>query len=97
MPTYAADTSVPVERSKNEKERTLERYGADAFMYGWDRTSNAAVMAFEVEGRRIRFEGSSDTNAPEHSTWEDETCPPGLHDFSVGVQCAICGEYNDYP
>lgn len=55
MPTYAADTSVPVERSKNEIERTLERYGADAFMYGWDRAANAAVIAFEIEGRRIRI------------------------------------------
>ena len=55
MGTYANDTSVPVERSKTEIERTLERYGAMSFMYGWDRASNAAVIAFEIEDRRVRI------------------------------------------
>jgi len=33
---YAEDTRVPIERSRSEIERTLERYGATAFSYGWD-------------------------------------------------------------
>lgn len=55
MTTYAAETSVSIERSKGEIERILDRYGATAFMYGWDRDANAAMIAFEVEGRRIRI------------------------------------------
>lgn len=55
MPPYAANTEVPADRSRAEIERILERYGASAFWYGWDRDSNAAMIAFEVEGRRIRI------------------------------------------
>jgi hypothetical protein len=33
MTRYAADTSVSVEKSRMEIERTLARYGADAFAY----------------------------------------------------------------
>ena len=55
MTTYAAETSVSIERSKGEIERTLDRYGATAFWYGWDKDSDAAMIAFEVEGRRIRI------------------------------------------
>jgi hypothetical protein len=55
---YAQRTSVPVERSRNEIEHILQRYGASQFMYGWDRTG--AVIAFIVETgpdqhRQVRF------------------------------------------
>lgn len=50
---YAADTSVSSEASRVEIERTLTRYGATAFAYGWDR--NAAMVEFVAVGRRIRF------------------------------------------
>jgi hypothetical protein len=50
---YAAQTEVPADRSRAEIERILERYGATSFLYGWDK--NAAMIAFEVEGRRIRI------------------------------------------
>lgn len=36
-----------------EIERTLTRYGADQFMYGWK--DLAAVIAFRAKGRNIRF------------------------------------------
>lgn len=53
MPRYAESTQVPSDRSRAEIERTLTRYGATAFAYGWqDRT--ASVM-FEMTGRRIVF------------------------------------------
>lgn len=32
MPTYPATTDVPVDKSRAELERTLERYGADEFL-----------------------------------------------------------------
>jgi hypothetical protein len=50
---YAEQTDVPSERSRAEIERTLARYGAAQFMYGWDRTT--AIIAFELADRRIRF------------------------------------------
>lgn len=52
--SYAADTSVPVERSRAELERTLTRYGATAFGYMSEPTR--AVVMFEANERRIRFD-----------------------------------------
>jgi len=53
MAKYAADTGVPVERSKVEIEKILMRYGATSFVYGWE--SNRAVVGFEVNARRYRI------------------------------------------
>jgi hypothetical protein len=53
MAQYAADTSVPSDRSRTEIERTLSRYGAQGFMYGWDQSR--AVIGFLAHGRQIRF------------------------------------------
>lgn len=57
MTRYAANTSVPVERSRNEIEATLLRYGASQFMYGW--SGDGAMIAFLVETeqgkRNVRF------------------------------------------
>lgn len=51
--TYAANTSVSVERSRAEIESTLTRYGATSFSSGWQ--SGAAAVMFEADGRFIRF------------------------------------------
>lgn len=51
---YAEGTQVPVDRSRAEIERTLTRYGATAFSYGWD--GERSVILFQAEGRRIRFD-----------------------------------------
>ena len=56
---YASRTTVSVERSRNEIEQTLARYGADQFLYGW--TSTGAIVAFVVtlesgQHRQVRFE-----------------------------------------
>jgi hypothetical protein len=53
MSQYAADTSVTPDRSRAEIERTLERYGATGFMYGWN--GERAMLAFEMKGRRVQF------------------------------------------
>ena len=55
---YAADTSVPVDRSRLEIEKILERYGASSFMYA--RSEQTSVVAFVVdvgegERRQVRF------------------------------------------
>lgn len=46
MSRYAADTSVSVERSKAEIEKTLTRYGASAFAYGWE--GDEAMIQFRA-------------------------------------------------
>ena len=50
---YAANTTVKSEASRNEIERTLVSYGAEAFSYGWD--GNKAVIQFVASGRQVRF------------------------------------------
>lgn len=50
---YAENTSVSTEKSRGEIERTLQRYGADQFMYGWDQ--DRAVVGFQMDGRQLRF------------------------------------------
>lgn len=52
-PTYAEKTSVAADRSRAEIERTLARYGATAFGYGW--SGAESVVTFEARGRRIQF------------------------------------------
>ncbi len=51
---YAADTSVSVERSKAEIERTLVRYGAAQFASGWDSTGRA-MLSFKIEDRIVQM------------------------------------------
>lgn len=53
MNTYARDTSVDSAKSRAEIERTLARYGAEGFMYGWDR--DRAVVGFVSSGRQVKF------------------------------------------
>lgn len=53
MARYAANTDVSAEKSRAELERTLARYGADQFMYGWD--GDRAVVGFRMEARHVRF------------------------------------------
>jgi hypothetical protein len=54
MARYASETSVSVENSRAEIERTLRRYKADAFGYSTE-GSRARVM-FKIAGRFIRFD-----------------------------------------
>lgn len=53
MARYAESTSVPADRSRAQIERTLTRYGADQFMYGW--SGDDAVVAFRMNDRQVRF------------------------------------------
>ena len=50
---YARDTSVSVNRTREEIIATLERYGADAFGYAQD--GNQQAVFFRMEGRRVRL------------------------------------------
>jgi hypothetical protein len=51
--TYAASTAVTSERSRLEIERTLTRYGATSFAYGWQQQN--AMIGFVMAGRQVRF------------------------------------------
>lgn len=53
MSRYAENTKVPVDRSRAEIERTLQRYGADAFAYAT--TADRAMVEFSAHNRRVRF------------------------------------------
>lgn len=53
MTKYAADTSVSSDRSRAEIERTLQRWGATQFMYGYDESK--AIVAFTIKDRQVRF------------------------------------------
>lgn len=50
---YAADTSVPAEKSRMEIERTLQKYGASSFVSGYQGTT--AAVGFSLNDRQIRF------------------------------------------
>ena len=53
MSRYAESTSVTSEASRAEIERTLARYGAASFMYGWD--ADTAVIRFRAADRFVEF------------------------------------------
>lgn len=53
MSQYAANTSVSSEKSRGEIERTLTKYGANSFMYGWQESS--ALIGFRLNGKMIQF------------------------------------------
>jgi hypothetical protein len=50
---YAEQTQVPVDRSKAEIERLLQRYGATEFAHGWKQ--DKATIMFKMHDRYIRF------------------------------------------
>lgn len=50
---YASNTSVSVENTRAEIERTLTRYGADAFMYATE--GRSATVMFRMGGKQYKF------------------------------------------
>ena len=55
MATYATGTTVPISKSRDEIEKTLTRYGATAFAYGWDDDRGLASVQFAMQGRQVRL------------------------------------------
>lgn len=53
MSRYAEGTTVSSDASRAEIERTLRRYGAEQFLYGWETTR--AVIGFVLNSRQCRF------------------------------------------
>lgn len=53
---YAAETSVPVEKTKAALEQLLVRYGAQEFISGWsDNTARIGFVIGKPHSRRILF------------------------------------------
>lgn len=48
---YATTTNVTSDASVGEIQRILRRYGATAFMQGWD--AGSAIVGFEIHDRKI--------------------------------------------
>lgn len=64
MAKYAENTTVSSAASRDEIERTLIRFGASQFVYGWQ--DNAAVIGFVAHGRQVKFTlPLPDRNSPE--------------------------------
>lgn len=53
MGKYAADTSVSASATRVEIERTLTRYGADAFSYL--QAPGVGAISFQMNGRQVRL------------------------------------------
>lgn len=53
MPRYAERTEVSKDRSLAEIERSIARYGATGFMYGW--SGDSAMIGFVVKERQMRL------------------------------------------
>jgi len=82
MARYAENTSVSSERSRAEIETILRRYGATGFMYGWQQ--DAAVVAFEMAGRRVRF----DLPMPDRHSREFTQTPTGKERSELAAEKA---------
>jgi hypothetical protein len=50
---YAAETEVPVERSKRTIELLLQQHGAEQYHTGWDQARD--IIEFGWQGKQIRF------------------------------------------
>lgn len=55
MTKYAATTKVSVEKTKQEIERILTRFGATKFMTSVDREKNEAQIMFNAQSRWVRL------------------------------------------
>lgn len=54
MARYASRTKVSAEKSATDIMKVLKRYGAESTMQG--HSARAALIAFEMAGRRVKFE-----------------------------------------
>lgn len=55
MSRYAEKTKVPVDRTRNEIESVLTRYGATGFGYGHNVLTGKSQVDFVTASRQVRF------------------------------------------
>ncbi len=82
MTRYAATTEVPADRSRAEIEATLRRYGATAFMYGWE--ENRAAVRFQINGKYVAFVLPMPNKAdPQFTTYRRGSVPYRREDAQI--------------
>ena len=65
MSKYAADTDVPVDRSRAEIEKILQRFGADQF--GYASGPHGATVGFRARDRVLRFDLPLPSSLPQRT------------------------------
>jgi hypothetical protein len=72
---FASDTVVPAEKSRQEIERTLAKYGATSFFYASE--PGRAVIGFRASGRIVRMNlpipNPEDFKLKPNSRWQERT------------------------
>ncbi len=53
---YAAETTVPVEKTRAEIERLLGNFKCSQFIVGTDSEARRAMVQFKAQNRIVRFE-----------------------------------------
>lgn len=88
MGRYAENTSVDSSTSRTEIERTLTRYGATSFSYGWE--PGRAAIGFKMNDRLIRFmlpmpdrQAREFTHTPERGQPRTKTAADTAYEKSV--------------
>ena len=84
MRRYASSTAVAPDRSRGEIERTLTRYGATGFIYGWE--GARALVAFQMAERHVKF------LLPLPEPHDVDTTPQGRHRRAAAVLVAQAQE-----
>lgn len=56
MAAYAEGTGVSVQRSMNELENLVRKYGADSFAAGWDSGAGLTRVRFGISGRIVQLD-----------------------------------------
>jgi hypothetical protein len=77
---FAAQTSVSVEKSRAEIERTLMRYGASGFFSGF--ADDVAIVGFRISDRIVKIQ----MNMPARNSSEFTLSKRGLRSREVATQ-----------
>jgi hypothetical protein len=80
---YAAQTSVSVEKSRAEIERTLVRYGATKYAFFSEQTR--ALIGFEI---RLKSYGSVRTNEARLKLWE-QACRQRWRALALAIKAKL--------
>ncbi len=81
MSPYASKTDVPVERTKAEIERVLDKEGASQTLFGRD--GSDSVVAFTLQSRQVRFRVTLPPRESFHVT------PAGIRRKASAIEPAI--------
>lgn len=90
--SYAQNTKVPIARSQAEIQSTLKKYGATGFAFA--EKGAAAMIMFELQGRRIMFRlpmptpPSANANGASIKTYE-QLCRSRWRALVLGIKAKL--------